>query len=133
MTNKLPIKAFLTIIEVTDPQPISGKPYSKMSIKAISDLDESAETVFVTYRPSIFEVMSKSIGKAIECDVLLGEKKIVGVRDDRESLDRDATNRTQTVIRAVADMTLSETVKIPENIMSNHWKLIEKWQSEALK
>ncbi len=133
MTDKLPIKVLLTIIEATDPEPVPNKSYKKMSIKASTDMTGEEVLVFTTFRPSIFEVINKSIGKSIECDVLLGERKIVGIRDDKESFDRDATNRTQTVIRAVADMTLSETIKIPDNIMSNHWKLIEKWQGEALK
>lgn len=132
MTEKLPIKVMLTIIEATDPQPVPNKTYLKMSVKATSDRTGDESFVFVTFYTSIFEVMKRSIGKTIECDILLDEKKIVGVHDNNH-LDRDAINKTQTVIRAIADMTLSETVNIPENIMSNHWKLIEKWQSEVLK
>jgi hypothetical protein len=133
MTEKLPVKVMLTVIEATDPQPVPNKSYSKMSVKATTDWTGDQSLVFYTFIPSFMEVLKRSIGKSVECDVFLDEHKIVGVRDDKAILNRDLTNRTQTVIRAVADMTLSEKVDMPQDILNNQWNLVRKWQKEALK
>jgi hypothetical protein len=123
----------LTVIEATDPQDVPNKTYKKMSVKATTDRTGEQAFVFFTFIPSFMEILKRNIGKSLECEVFLDERKIVGVRDDKELFDRDLTNRLQTTIRAVADMTLSETVKIPEPILKQTFDIIDKWQKEGLK
>lgn len=131
-TEKQSVKAMLTVIEATDPQPVPNKSYRKMSVKATTDRTGNEAFVFETFYPSVMEVIKKSVGKTLECDVFLDERKIVGVRDETALLDKELTYRTQTIIRAVSDMTLSEKVTIPPIILKNHFDLIEQWQKEAL-
>ena len=133
ITEKLPVKVMLTVIEATDPQPVPNKTYLKMSIKATTDRTGDQAYVFATFYPSVMETIKKSIGKAIECEVFLDEKKIVAVRDDTAILDKGLTYKAQTAMRAVADMSLSEAVKIPDDILKDTFSLIKKWLGEALK
>jgi len=59
-TEKLPIKVMLTVIEATDPQAVPNKTYLKMSIKATTDRTGDKPYVFVTFYPSVMEVIKKS-------------------------------------------------------------------------
>lgn len=132
-TEKLPVKVMLMVIEATDPQPVPNKTYLKMSIKATTDRTGEAAYVFVTFYPSVMEVLKRSIGKTIECEVFLDEKKIVGIRDDKVLFDRELTGRAQTAVHAIADFSLSETVKVPEDILSDTFSVIKQWLGDAKK
>ena len=50
----------LTVIEATDPQAVPNKIYLKMSIKATTDRTGDKSYVFVTFYPSVMEVIKKS-------------------------------------------------------------------------
>lgn len=132
-TEKLPVKVMLTVIEATDPQPVPNKTYKKMSVKATTDRTGDETYVFVTFYPSVMETIKRSIGKSLECEVFLDEKKIVAVRDDTAILDKDETYKARVAMESVATMSLSESVKVPDDILQDTLAVIKKWLGDALK
>jgi len=128
-----PIRFKLTIVKIGIKSPVEGKPYEKLTFTATCDKTGDKISEFVTFRPQVMEALVE--GKTIEADVEIDKEKgqNVVVKIITNEPSREASIQAQVTVKAVADMSLSETVKIPDDILENHWSLIRKWQNEALK
>lgn len=128
-----PIRFKLTIVKIGVKSPVEGKPYEKLTFTAMCDRTGEKVSEFVTFRPQVMEALAE--GKTIEADVEIDKEKgqNVVVKVIQPEPSREASIQAQVAVKAIADMSLSETVKIPDDILENHWSLIRKWQNEALK
>jgi hypothetical protein len=132
MTNN-PIRFKLTIVKIGIKSPVEGKPYEKLTFTAKCDRTGDKISEFITFRPQIMDALVE--GKTIEADVEIDKEKgqNIVVKVIQNELSRESSIQAQVAVKAVADMSLSETVTLPQDILDSHWKLIRKWQDEALK
>jgi hypothetical protein len=128
-----PVRFKLTIVKIGIKMPVEGKSYDRLTFTATCDRTGEKVSEFVTFRPQVMEALVE--GKTIEADVEIdkerGQNVVVKIITNEPS--REASIQAQVAVKAVADMSLSETIKIPDDILDDTFDLIKKWLKEALK